>query len=316
MAGRTRTDRPSPEHSSPVLRFETPVPRRFVHRRAVAEVFLTDCIASDAPDTFVLGAQWPRLHGFYRSHTRRHDTMLLVETLRQATIYLAHTRYRVPLGHPFVMHTLRVDATPERLLIGDRPAELTINADVGDRIHRNGTLAQFSVTYVCRIDGTEIGRGVGTASVFTPAAYSRLRWGESGPRDIGAPHLPDPIATGLVGQFHPDDVVLGASRNSDRWVLRIDDSHPILFDHPGDHVPGMLILEAFRQGARAMLRQPCADIETIEVAYHRFAEIDVPATVVATPAPDDARAASLSIEQWGRPIATGRVRLASNPIRL
>src|SRR5690606_21573764 len=124
---------------------------RFVHRRAVAEVFLTDCIPCDTPDTFVLGAQWPRLHAFYRSGTGRYDTMLIVETLRQATIYLAHTRYRVPLGHPFVMHTLRVDASVEALTIGDRPAELTIEARVGDRIHRGGMLVRFSVTYICRL---------------------------------------------------------------------------------------------------------------------------------------------------------------------
>ncbi len=148
--------------------FESTVSRRFVHRRAVAEVFLTDCVASNTPDNFTLGAQWPRLHSYYRSHTGRYDTMLLVETLRQATIYLAHTRYRVPLGHPFVMHTLRVDTTAHTPTIGDRPAEVTIDAHVGDQIYRGNTLARFSVTYVCSIDGIEIGRGVGTASVFTP----------------------------------------------------------------------------------------------------------------------------------------------------
>ncbi len=50
-------------------------------------------------------------------------------------------------------------------------------AHVGDQIYRGNILARFSVTYVCSIDGTEIGRGVGTASVFTPAAYAQLRWG-------------------------------------------------------------------------------------------------------------------------------------------
>ncbi|WP_068166705.1 ScbA/BarX family gamma-butyrolactone biosynthesis protein [Rhodococcus phenolicus] len=304
MAGGLHVD-----EARPVLGFESTVPRRFVHRRAVAEVFLTDCVASEAPDDFVLGAQWPRLHGYYRSQTGRYDTMLLVETLRQATIYLAHTRYRVPLGHPFVMHTLRVDATPHALAIGDRPAEVTIEAHVGDQIYRGNILARFSVTYVCSIDGTEIGRGVGTASVFTPAAYAQLRWGGSGPRIIGTPVCPEPIAAEHVGRSRPEDVVLGEEHTPNRWTLRVDDTHPVLFDHPSDHVPGMLVLEAFRQGARAALAQPHGDIETIEVTYHRFAENDANATVSVEPDPDSPCTVRVSVEQWGQHIASGRVRL-------
>ncbi|MGW0023615.1 ScbA/BarX family gamma-butyrolactone biosynthesis protein [Rhodococcus sp. NPDC003383] len=310
MAGGTHAG-----EARPVLGFESTVPRRFVHRRSVAEVFLTDCVATDTVDHFTLGAQWPRSHSFYRSHNGRYDTMLMVETLRQATIYLAHTRYRVPLGHPFVMHTLRVDATPHALSIDDRPAEVTIEAQVGDHFYRGNMLARFSVTYVCRIGDTEIGRGFGTASVFTPAAYAQLRWGGSGPRAIGMPVRPEPMSGKMVGQFRSEDVVLGTEHGPNRWTLRVDDEHPILFDHPSDHVPGMLVLEAFRQGARAALALPHADIESVEVTYHRFAENDANATVSAEPDPDDPYTVRISVEQWGQHIASGRVRLLSDGFR-
>ncbi|WP_281275492.1 AfsA-related hotdog domain-containing protein [Saccharothrix australiensis] len=34
---------------------------------------------------------------------------------------------------------------------------------------------------------------------------------------------------------------------SDSWLPRVDRRHPVLFDHPVDHVPGMALQEAGRQ---------------------------------------------------------------------
>lgn len=301
--------------NSPVLGFESTVPRRYVHRQSVSEVFLTDCTSAGADHRFLLGAQWPRLHGFYRTETGRYDTMLIAETLRQTAIYLGHTQYRVPLGHPFVMQTLRVDAAVQALAIGTGAAEVVLDACLEDPVYRGGLLSQFDLTVVFVVGGRQVGTGQGVANVLTPDDYQRLRWNGTGPRTIGDPVCPPAIPPAVVGQSRPLDVVLGPQYAENRWRLRVDDRHPVLFDHPSDHVPGMLVLEAFRQSARAACGRPHADVDLIEAAYHRFVELDERANVVARIDPHDPWTVRTSVEQWGEALATGTVRLAPDRSR-
>ncbi|MDX5454137.1 MAG: A-factor biosynthesis protein [Rhodococcus sp. (in: high G+C Gram-positive bacteria)] len=301
--------------NSPVLGFESTVPRRYVHRQSVSEVFLTDCTSVGVAHRFLLGAQWPRLHGFYRTDTGRYDAMLIAETLRQTAIYLGHTQYRVPLGHPFVMQTLRVDAAVDALAIGAGAAEVVLDASLDDPVYRGGLLSQFDLTVVFAIDGQRVGTGEGVANVLTPDAYQRLRWNGAGPRRIGDPVCPPPISPVVVGQSRPVDVVLGPQYAENRWRLRVDDRHPVLFDHPSDHVPGMLLLEAFRQSARAACGCPDADIALIEATYHRFVELDEPANVVARIDAHDPWIVRTTVEQWGEVLASGVVRLAPDRSR-
>ncbi|ATQ29394.1 A-factor biosynthesis protein [Rhodococcus ruber Chol-4] len=301
--------------NSPVLGFESTVPRRYVHRQSVSEVFLTDCTSVGVAHRFLLGAQWPRLHGFYRTETGRYDAMLIAETLRQTAIYLGHTQYRVPLGHPFVMQTLRVDAAVDALAIGAGAAEVVLDASLDDPVYRGGLLSQFDLTVVFAIDGQRVGTGEGVANVLTPDAYQRLRWNGAGPRRIGDPVCPPPISPVVVGQSRPVDVVLGPQYAENRWRLRVDDRHPVLFDHPSDHVPGMLLLEAFRQSARAACGCPDADIALIEATYHRFVELDEPANVVARIDAHDPWIVRTTVEQWGEVLASGVVRLAPDRSR-
>ncbi|WP_288076801.1 ScbA/BarX family gamma-butyrolactone biosynthesis protein [Rhodococcus sp. (in: high G+C Gram-positive bacteria)] len=301
--------------NSPVLGFESTVPRRYVHRQSVSEVFLTDCTSVGVAHRFLLGAQWPRLHGFYRTETGRYDAMLIAETLRQTAIYLGHTQYRVPLGHPFVMQTLRVDAAVDALAIGAGAAEVVLDASLDDPVYRGGLLSQFDLTVVFAIDGQRVGTGEGVANVLTPDAYQRLRWNGAGPRRIGDPVCPPPISPVVVGQSRPVDVVLGPQYAENRWRLRVDDRHPVLFDHPSDHVPGMLLLEAFRQSARAACGCPDADIALIEATYHRFVELDAPATVGALIDAHDPWIVRTTVEQWGEVLASGVVRLAPDRSR-
>ncbi|MFF8732844.1 AfsA-related hotdog domain-containing protein [Streptomyces sp. NPDC015171] len=48
--------------------------------------------------------------------------------------------------------------------------------------------------------------------------------------------------------------MLAATERAGRWQLRIEQDHPVLFGHPVDHAPGMLLLEALRQAAHG---SPC-----------------------------------------------------------
>ncbi|MFI6341435.1 ScbA/BarX family gamma-butyrolactone biosynthesis protein [Streptomyces sp. NPDC050535] len=49
----------------------------------------------------------------------------------------------------------------------------------------------------------------------------------------------------------PEATAAGPHTTTRSWLLRLNTSHPTLFDHPQDHVPGMLLLEAARQATHA-----------------------------------------------------------------
>lgn len=76
-----------------------------MHRQAITEVYLTDCASVD-DGRFLVGAQWPWLHAFFRTCWGHYDTMLLAETVRQCAIYLAHVRYAVPMNYKFTMQRM------------------------------------------------------------------------------------------------------------------------------------------------------------------------------------------------------------------
>ncbi|MDI6413506.1 AfsA-related hotdog domain-containing protein [Streptomyces albus] len=84
----------------------------------------------------------------------------------------------------------------------------------------------------------------------------------------------------------PQDVVLAPGPRAGRWRLNPDPDHPILFDHGGDHVPGMVLLEAARQAACALLVPGTTLIPTrVSTAFHRYAEFGAPCWVEAAPMP-------------------------------
>ncbi|MDI9971970.1 ScbA/BarX family gamma-butyrolactone biosynthesis protein [Rhodococcus sp. IEGM 1307] len=308
-----RVSRPVPD-ALPPMSFERTVPRRYVHRQSVAEVFLTDCVSLPGPDRFVVAAQWPRLHGFYRARGGRYDTMLLAETLRQTAIYLGHTRFSVPLPNRFVMQHLRVQAVPGALEVGAAAADVIVEVAVSEHVYRGGALSAFRVDLRFRLGGQDVGTATGHAAVFPPAAYSRARWGEHGPRSIGAPWCPVPAPAGLVGHVDDAHVVLGPRCSENEWELRIDDAHPVLFDHPCDHIPGMLMLEVFRQAACARLDVPEAHLVSLGATFHRFAELDERATIRLDVVDDGALSIRGSLVQGGVAVVRGTAALAPTAV--
>jgi hypothetical protein len=67
-----------------------------------------------------------------------------------------------------------------------------------------------------------------------------------------------------------------ASGTGDRWELRVDTAHPTFFDHPVDHIPGMVLLEAARQAALVSTGMPDALLVGLKSNFARYAEFDAP----------------------------------------
>ncbi|EOM74738.1 ScbA/BarX family gamma-butyrolactone biosynthesis protein [Rhodococcus rhodnii] len=287
------------------LSWERTVERSLVHRAAVAEVLLTDSGPTDDTDTHWVAAQLPRLHGFYRPVAGVHDPMLLVEAFRQSASMLGHRVHDVPSGHAFVISALRFTCEAAALRMRDVPARLAMRATFSDVAQRGGTVAGFALAADLFLDDRPAGSAGGYCAVMNPEAYSRMRGGRTSTPRIAIRIDPAPAAD--VGVARPADVVVGP-RRGDEWPIRVDITHPVLFDHPSDHLPGMVTLEAIRQACRMHEGRPHALIQSFDISFHRFVELDAAAFVSVRPTgePGVLRA---RVEQDGAVCASGRVQL-------
>lgn len=250
------------------------VPRQLVHRAAVAETFLTDWERTGA-DRFRLCAQWPRAHQLHVSCDRSaYEPLLVAETVRQCGALLSHAEYQAPLDHCFVLKELRLTTYPEHLAVGGAPAEPVLDVTVFDVRHRAGRPTAFRYDTDVRLGCERVASAHIAVSWTSASVYRRLRGGRTADTVSSLP-LPPALPAGTVGRALAADVVLAPPDRPGRWQLRVDTAHPVFFDHPLDHVPGMLLLEAARQAVRAVTAGPdsCA---SFRAAFHQYAELDRP----------------------------------------
>ncbi|MGY0496993.1 ScbA/BarX family gamma-butyrolactone biosynthesis protein [Nocardia sp. FBN12] len=294
-----------------VLKFDSTVSRVYVHRQSVAEVFLTDHLRLSEHE-FAVGAQWPRAHELYRPTDGSYNILFYAETLRQAAIYLAHRCYDVPLDHCFVMSEIDVQGLPFGVRVDDHAAEVSVDVRMSGLHYRDGQLARFRIELEFRIGGSRIGFGNGAAQILPPEVYKRLRWRHRRPDDVGAPICGQPCAVPATAELLPSNVVLGPRIGPSEWELRVDDAHPVLFDHPSDHVPGALLLEAICQAGR-VLTQNRATVVGLGATFRKYAELDRPVTVAAcTDSSGKVSTARVVFRQESAEVAVGYVSFAES----
>jgi 2-oxo-3-(phosphooxy)propyl 3-oxoalkanoate synthase len=293
------------------LSFSATVARHLVHRLAVSEVLLTDWCRIGT-DAFVCAAQWSRSHSFYRVRDGRHDPLLLAETIRQVGLLLCHEAYQVPPEHRFLMDRMTYVADLDGLAVGAVPTEivLAVRAQELRRRTRSASAVRFDVEFLR--DEAPIGRGIGWVRCVEPLLYQRIRSPQCPPATVRN-QQPPPVPPAQVGVVVAEDVVLGQCRQPGQWPLRILTEHPVLFDHPLDHVPGMLVLEGMRQASRVALGWPAAQLTTCDIGFSRFIELGEPSSVRATVRQRSAVSASvlMVLAQAGHAAAQGTVTITN-----
>lgn len=284
----------------------TTVPKEFVHRASVAEVMLTDW-ARTGDLRFSVTAQWPRGHSFFTPVADRYDPLMAAETFRQAGALLAHAEFEVPLDFHFLMWDLTIEVRPAHLTVGGAPASLELDVTCRDVKERGGALAGFRYDVVMRRDGLVAATGSASFSCMSPNVYRRLRRGR-GPDAVRPLPLTAPTVPQAVGRVSPTDVVLSATPRPDRWRLRLDTRHPILFEHPADHVPGMVLLEAARQAALSMVG--CRSVPlALSSEFTRYVELDEPCFIEARVVPGDGTRVVVTGSQGDEPVFSSEVTM-------
>jgi hypothetical protein len=276
-----------------------PIDRRLVHRVAMSEVYLTGSGVL-GPDDYTVHAQWPRRHHFFSPERRGGDLVLAAETLRQAVILTAHRYYDVPLDHAFSMRGLSVELTGAGGGHALVPAEIDIRVGIdGVRSGSRGvTSFRAHLTFVH--EGVVVARGTGDLQVLDSRLYARMR-PTAVRSDALAPSSPMRRGVRLVPV---------ASGTRPTWLVDMDLEHPVFFDHPLDHVPGMLVIEAARQAVDAVRGESGLSSSSFEGTFLSYLELDRPVLVSHVPGdgagpPDDVL---LAVHQDDRLAAELRLR--------
>ncbi len=282
------------------LTFSRTVDRSLLHRRALAEVFLTDATSVDDGD-YLAAAQLPPFHAYYTDHIGgRIDPLLLLECARQAETYGGHAYLGVPLGTNFILRRWSMTIhEPALLRKAVAPAEIGLAVRTHHARYVHGSLRSLSYEIDLVLDQASVGTVEIHVSYLPSAVYQTLRGRNRtgqppSSEDLDRRRIPlprpaaAPVAPELVGRTNPRNVVLyeplfGADSVS--AVLRVPLDNPSMFDHPQDHLPGMVLMESARQLGLLILRADYgltpadATLVDLSTSFSQYADLD-DATVV------------------------------------
>ncbi|MFE3666873.1 ScbA/BarX family gamma-butyrolactone biosynthesis protein [Streptomyces sp. NPDC059164] len=287
-----------------------------VHKLQGEEVLLSTWTEADA-GRFVITARWPKGHAFYQPSQGAYDPLLLAETVRQTVPLLSHAVHGVPREHKQAWECLNFAVEPLASLVTTADDEVRLVVSCSDVVRRGNRFAGMTMDIDVHLGKRLMGIAHTRFNDQPAAVYRRMRRGYA---DIDAAlenRLPagPPVEPHRVGRSSAADVVLSPAlggERPDRWLLRVDTAHPVLFDHPVDHAPGMLLLEAARQAARAV-GGPTAAVIGMRTNFVRYVELDAPAVVVAGSPVSVGTGRSrvpVSIEQDGVQVFTSEVTIA------
>ncbi|MFE5660225.1 ScbA/BarX family gamma-butyrolactone biosynthesis protein [Streptomyces sp. NPDC056517] len=244
------------------------------HRVRGEDTFPVEWRPLDGRDRFAVRAAWPTDHPFFtpvrRGAERCHDPLLVVETLRQATMALLHSVHGLPLTRHILLSEISLTCDPAGLAVaGDEPV---IEIRFVELALRGDQLTEIRVEWTVRRDARVVATGGAHARFAGGAAYRRLRGGHV---EAGVVH-PGPwtrrAPAPLAGRARPEDVLLSPTGREGVWELVVDTGHPTLFQRPNDHIPGMLFLEAARQAVSAAVWPRPFLPAALRIGFDRYAE--------------------------------------------
>ena len=241
------------------------IARELVHKRSIAEVFITS--VTTTPATWICHAQLPRRHSFHTDTTGEqsayHDPLLVLEAFRQACIAASHASYDVPLDARYTVRYYELSILDlATLKCGPQALDLELDIAVRNEFRRggDGPVQGLDVAAVVIHEGKKVMELSGAFGWLSLAKWEAFRGGASW--DAGAQASPaDPQ---IVGRTRPENVVIGEpvplGGSAASAPIVVDVSHPTIFDHPLDHLPGGLMIEACRQLSLAVMGSCSATI--------------------------------------------------------
>lgn len=272
------------------ISFERTVDRRLVHRHSLSEVFLTDS-SRLGPERFAIGVQWPRWHVLYDGYAGYYDGHLVAETVRQISIYIAHQYLEVPFGQKFLLSEMSLELMPKVGWRETASTDVVVVVSTEARF-RNGALSRLDAASTFYIAGVPMARGRSVAQLVTPLVYRRLR---RNARSLRAASEPRPVLSRVPSQLERNAAL---DDSSPVPFLLVDTHHPVFFDHPLDHVPGMLLFIAGQQAAQRAAGFGHSRIIAMDGTFHHPVELWEVAALRAVPSGARQGGPKERVQQW------------------
>jgi hypothetical protein len=317
-----------PGEGSRRLSFEQTVPRSLVHRASLAEVYVADSLQS-GEDEFVLAVQIPRAHCVWFDRlVAYHDPLATAEAARQGVYVVVHRHIGLPDGLTFSLQ--RLELSVENLDgYRDRgsPLQGLLTLRIVKRTRSGGMLGAMTLEGDIAVDGELLVR-VGGDVVFLASddfmalrAYQRRR---NPPESAPPPAVGPALEAAACGRLDRRNCVLGepSADAGARFALVVDQQHPSFFDHPYDHAPGPLLVEAYRQAAivsahrAGALASPVCALVGLRACFRDFAELDAlieVSAVVDERSDDGTVGVDVALHQFDKQLSSGRVTLRPYP---
>jgi hypothetical protein len=295
------------------------LPASLVHKRAVEQVFLTDWMEGPGDDICTIRAELPLAHArFSAGAAPYHDVVLIAEVVRQAGLVIAAKILDVPADRQFLLRELRVALDPlECNRRGPGSQAMTVVQDPSSTIKTrpSGRLTGGLMRARLYVAGERSGTAE-VVGLWVPAEmYDGFR------ADATAAHPAPPPADAreeLTGKGAAASVIApvraGGEPGAYTTTAIVDLDDPTFFDHPLDHAPGLLLLEAMQQLCVAAACRTVGVgpehvvVASMDVKFERIAEFSasIDCSVALDP---DGRLARVDCSQGGKVCCGGTMRI-------
>ncbi|MFD5873144.1 ScbA/BarX family gamma-butyrolactone biosynthesis protein [Streptomyces sp. NPDC060322] len=249
------------------------ISQEYIHLEDADKVFLTEW-RRESDDEFSLTARWPA-----PAAGLPYDPRVLTQTIRQSGLVIAHAAYGVPLTDQTLLHYFDFTVLPGFGTLG-QPCDLSIAVSVTVPKTRGRSVSSLGMDVRVLLGDSMVARADSEFGWVSPRAYRRLR-GEYLAIGWNTWPLPAPVEPRTVGRPAPVDVVLAAGDRPLRWELRNEVANTLLYDHPVDHVPGLVLMEAAHQAAHAALHPAPFEAIAVTSEFEKYAEFDRPCWIEA-----------------------------------
>ncbi|MGW2864534.1 ScbA/BarX family gamma-butyrolactone biosynthesis protein [Streptomyces sp. NPDC001205] len=263
-----------------------PVPMALTRKTIASQVLLAGWRPQRDGVSHTVIANWPHRHGYYTSHHDLYHPLLLAETIRQALALLSHTAYGIPLDHRLGWESFDTSLVPAALHTHAHPSAVHLMITHTEVSRRRLGSARLAAQVMATRDGEPLGIARVRYTAHPPSIYNRLRGDHTDALAATARALPlGPALDASVRgeQTSLDNAVLTPLGEPHRWQLRVNVANRTFFDHPHDHIPGLVFLEAAAQAAHVLSGARRTLATNFDARFAHYVELDSPCWLEATP---------------------------------
>lgn len=228
-----------------------------VHKAFNSEVFLTDSHRIDE-STFEIAAFLPRAHTYYNDtqDSTRHDVSTLLEVFRQCSILVAHKFYGVALNSKFIFDSADFKVLHNEILENSPQSyQSIIKITILQVKHKRGNNYGLLLDMRLFIDSKKYATKIMDMSWFAPKIYEKLRGKVA--NENYTPLDNHQISSKSLGRNATTNIVITQFLQESQYfqtTIIPNQAHPAFFDHPLDHIPASLLIEALRQSSLLAIR--------------------------------------------------------------